>query len=105
MPNRKQIVFQHNNTRLHSSLVTRQNLLEFGSDLLPHPPYGPDLAPSDYHLCRSLKNYLDGKKFNNDVYSLQFFTSKEQKFHELGIMILPERWQKVIDNNGQYCIA
>ena len=60
LANRTQIVFQHDNTRQHSSLVTRQKLLEFGWDLLPHPPYSPDLAPSYYHLFRFLQNFLDG---------------------------------------------
>ncbi|KAK6053299.1 transposase [Cooperia oncophora] len=31
-----------------------------------------------------------------------FFANKNQKFYERGIMMLPERWQKVIDKNGQY---
>ncbi|KAK6047223.1 hypothetical protein COOONC_15271 [Cooperia oncophora] len=32
----------------------------------------------------------------------KFFANKNQKFYERGIMMLPERWQKVIDKNGQY---
>ncbi|KOC67012.1 Histone-lysine N-methyltransferase SETMAR [Habropoda laboriosa] len=38
----------------HTSLVTRQKLLELGWDVLLHPPYSPDLAPSDFHLFRSI---------------------------------------------------
>jgi hypothetical protein len=34
---------------------------------LPHPPYSPDLAPSDYHLFRSLPNNLRRVSFNNDA--------------------------------------
>ncbi|XP_012058965.1 PREDICTED: leukotriene A-4 hydrolase [Atta cephalotes] len=30
-------------------------------DVLPHPPYSPVLAPSDFHLFRSLQNSLNGK--------------------------------------------
>ena len=30
-----------------------------------------------------------------------FFANKNHKFYERGIMMLPERWQKVIDQNGQ----
>ena len=26
----------------------------------------PDLAPSDYHLVRSLQNFLNGKSFSNN---------------------------------------
>ena len=90
----------------HTSLVTRQKLLELGWDFLPHPPYSPDLAPSDYFLFRSLQNSLNDKNFNNDddikSYLIQFFANKNQKFYEHGIMMLPERWQKVIHQNGQH---
>ena len=75
-------------------------------DVLPHPPYSPDLAPSDYFLFRSLQNSLNGKNFNNDddikSYLIQFFANKNHKFYERGIMMLLERWQKVVDQNGQH---
>ncbi|KAG5316751.1 SETMR methyltransferase, partial [Acromyrmex insinuator] len=32
----------------HTSLMTRQKLRELGWEVLMHPPYSPDLAPSDY---------------------------------------------------------
>ena len=108
LANRKGIVFHHNNARLHTSLDIRQKLLELGWDVLPHPPYSPDLAPSDYHLFRSLQNFLNGQKFQNDneVKTVldQFFATKTKEFYEKGIMILPEKWQKVIDNNGHYIV-
>ena len=64
--NRKAVVFHHDNARPHTSLVTRQKLSELGWELLMHPPYSSDLAPSDYHLFRSLQNSLNGKTFGND---------------------------------------
>ncbi|GFU82615.1 histone-lysine N-methyltransferase SETMAR [Trichonephila clavipes] len=67
LTNRKGIVFHHDNAHHpHTSLVTRQKLLELGWDVLQHPPYSPDLAPSDYFLFRSLQNSLnDGDRFNS----------------------------------------
>ena len=104
----KGVVFQHDNSKSHTSLVTHQKLLELGWDVLSHPPYSPDLTPSDYHLFRSMQNSLNGKIFNDadDVKShlIQFFADKNQKFYEHGIMTLPERWQKVIEKDGQYLI-
>jgi histone-lysine N-methyltransferase SETMAR len=32
-------------------------------ELPEHPPYSPDLAPSNFHLFGQLKNRLDGKCF------------------------------------------
>lgn len=62
LANRYGVIFHQDNARPHVSLTTRQKLLEFGWDVLPHPPYSPDLAPSDFHLFRSLQNSLNGKK-------------------------------------------
>ena len=56
----KGVVFHHNNARPHISLVTQQKLRELGWEVLMHPPYSPDLTPSDYHFFRSLKNSLNG---------------------------------------------
>ncbi|GFS48091.1 histone-lysine N-methyltransferase SETMAR [Trichonephila clavipes] len=59
--NRKGVVFHQDNARPHTSLVTRQKLLQLEWDTMPHPPYSPDLAPSDYYLFRSLQNFLDAR--------------------------------------------
>lgn len=108
LANRKGVVFHHDNAKPHTSLATRQKLLLLGWDVLPHPPYSPDLAPSDYHLFRSLQNSLNGKTFSNDndieSYLKCFFAEKDKKFYESGIKKLPERWKKVIEKNGQYII-
>lgn len=41
---------------------------------MQHPPYSPDLAPSDYHLFQSLPNNLDGKRFDSvDVIDVEDF--------------------------------
>jgi histone-lysine N-methyltransferase SETMAR len=34
--------------------------------LFPHPPYRPDLAPSDFHLFGALKDAIRGKRFGSD---------------------------------------
>ncbi|EZA52093.1 Amyloid beta A4 precursor protein-binding family B member [Ooceraea biroi] len=105
LANRKGVVFHHDNARPHTSLVTRQ-LLQLGWDVLPHPPYSPDLAPSDYHLFRSLQNSLNNVNFDSNEgvknHLLQFFVNKEKDFYERGILKLPERWRKVVEQNGQY---
>ncbi|GFS80936.1 histone-lysine N-methyltransferase SETMAR [Trichonephila clavipes] len=54
---RKGVVFHQDNASPHTSLVTRQKLLQLVWDTIPHPPYSPDLAPLDYYLFRSLQNF------------------------------------------------
>ena len=101
LANRKGIVFYHDNAKPHISLATRTKLLELGWEVMSHPPYSTDLAPSNYHLLRSLQNFLNGKKFssNDDLKShlAAYFAVKDQKFYQYGITKLPERLQKIIE--------
>ena len=64
--NCKGVIFHQDNGRPHTCLVTRTELLNLGWDIMPHPPYSPDLALFDYHLFRSLQNHLNGKKFDSN---------------------------------------
>jgi len=102
------IYFLHDNARPRIAKSTREKLLKLGWVTVPHPPYSPDLAPTDYHLFRSLSNHLREKKFNdeNDLKMdlVSFFDQKSQEFYERGILSLPERWQQVIDSNGAYIV-
>ena len=59
--NRKRIIFHQDNSRLHVSLMSGQKLLQLGWELLIHLPYSSDIAPSDFHLLKSLQNSLNGK--------------------------------------------
>ena len=89
---RKGVIFYQDNARPHTSLVTRKKLLELGWEVMPNPPYSPDLVPSDYHWFRSLQNHLNGKKFdsNEPVKNelIQFFASKNQTFYQSEIIKL-----------------
>jgi histone-lysine N-methyltransferase SETMAR len=75
--------------------------MQLGWDVLPHPPYSSDLAPSDYHLFRTLQNSVNGKNFTSPEawknHLEQFFARKTGKFYMDGIMKLPERWIRVIE--------
>ena len=88
--------------------MTRQKLLQLGWEVLIHPPYSPGFAPSDFHLFRSLQSSINGKKFNSledcKRHLKQFFAQKDKKFWEDGIMKLPERWQKVVEQNKEYIL-
>jgi hypothetical protein len=75
--------------------MTKAAIHEFDWEILPHPPYSLDLAPSDYHLFRSLSNNLRGVSFNNDAelqnWLDEFFTAKPSDFFKRLIENLPER--------------
>ena len=104
--NRKCIIFHQDNARPHVSLMTRQKLLQLGWEVLIHLLYSPGIAPLDFHLFRSLQNSLNGKNFNSREdckrHLEQFFAQKDKKFSEDGIMKLHEKWQKVVEQKGDY---
>jgi histone-lysine N-methyltransferase SETMAR len=59
-------VLHHDNFRTHTTQATKERIQELQCELLEHPPYSPDLAPSDFHLFGTLKNHLGGKRFADD---------------------------------------
>ena len=105
-PGHGHIRFLHDNARPHVAKSTRQKLLDLGREVLPHPPYSPDMAPSDFHLFLSLSNAICSKTFEDEdelnCWLAEFFTSKPTLFYRDGIHKLPMRWKKVVDNDGDY---
>ena len=85
--NTKRIIFHQDNARPHVSLMTRQKLLQLGWEVLIHPPYSSDIAPSGFHLFRSLQNSLNGKNFNSledcKMHLKGFFAQKDKEFGKM----------------------
>jgi len=63
----KGVLFWHENAPAHRALATRKKLAYLDFQCLDHPPYSPDLAPSDYHLFSGLKKQLKGRHFSSDT--------------------------------------
>ena len=51
----QRVLFLHENAPAHLALAAHKKLAYLGFKCLDHPPYSPDLAPSDYHLFPGLK--------------------------------------------------
>jgi histone-lysine N-methyltransferase SETMAR len=104
--NRFRPLLLQDNARPHTAQQTATKLEELQLECLRHPPYSPDLAPTDYHFFRDLDNFLQGKNFNSDgaVQSAfkDFIDSRPNGFFSKGINELPMRWQKCIDSDGTY---
>ena len=62
----KKVLLQHDNARPHVAKATIETINKLGFEVLEHPAYSPDLAPSDYHLFAPLKDALRGRKFSSD---------------------------------------
>ncbi|WKY06424.1 hypothetical protein Q1695_006537 [Nippostrongylus brasiliensis] len=105
---RKSAYLLHDSARPHVARATRQKIQDLGWEVLPHPPYSPDTAPSDYHLFRALKQHLRDTEFDSlqqlEMKVTQFFCSQPPEFWRRGIESLPEKCGRVIDLNGDYII-
>ena len=51
----KGVLFFHDNVPAHRALATQKKMAYLGFQYLDHPPYSPDLTPSDYYLFPGLK--------------------------------------------------
>ena len=102
----KGVLFHQDNAPSHTSSVTMATIHKCGFELLPHPPYSPDLAPSDYHLFPQLKRQLSGVHFETDDDVIgaveDYFGVMEKTFYLAGIEALRHRWQKCVDLRGDY---
>ena len=103
---KKKVLFHQDNARVHTCAVSMAKIHELGYELLPHPPYSPDLAPSDYFLFPNLKKWLGGKRFesNNEVISQTnaYFDDLNKSYFSEGIKKLEKRLTKCIELNGDY---
>ncbi|KAG5318035.1 MOS1T transposase, partial [Pseudoatta argentina] len=66
----------------------------------------PDIAPSDFHLFRSMAHGLADRRFHSyeeaQKWIDSWIASKDMSFFRRGIHVLPERWEKVVSSDGQY---
>ena len=102
----KGVCLLHDNARPHTANATKQLLESFGWDVLNHPAYSPDLAPSDYHLFTSLKMHMGGKKFSTDeevkVEVKNWAKEVAAEFFDQGIKKLIPRLTTCIERDGDY---
>ncbi|KAJ7329875.1 hypothetical protein JRQ81_016049 [Phrynocephalus forsythii] len=86
-----------------ASIVTAHGL---GYELLQHPPYSPDLAPSDFFVFPEMKKPLRGRQFDNRediIFKVeQWFSSKVEDFYKEGLKQVKKCWQKCVTLQGDY---
>ncbi|XP_053949369.1 histone-lysine N-methyltransferase SETMAR-like [Anastrepha ludens] len=99
---KKKVLFHQGISPAHKSTNAMAKLHE----LLPHPPYSPDLAPSDYWLFKNLKRWLQGQRFrSNEEVEWEadaYFEGLSIDHFSKGIKMLEDRWEKCIAPEGTY---
>ena len=88
----KGILLQKDNARVHTCKIAMDAVERNGYELIPHPAYSPDLAPSDYFLFPNLKKDIHGRHFrsNEEVVAAaeEWVRDKDPGFFSSGLMAL-----------------
>jgi histone-lysine N-methyltransferase SETMAR len=100
------IYLLHDNASSYTAKIVKDALEPTGLTVVSHPPYSPDLAPSDFYLFPHLKKALRGKKYQDDSEVLadvqSYFDSLPETFFLKGIEMLIARCKKCILVGGSY---
>jgi histone-lysine N-methyltransferase SETMAR len=101
-----ELMIHMDNAPCHKSRKTRTDLKNAKLVLLPHPPYSPDLAPSDFFLFGFLKRRLKGVSCSTSEEILQ--KAREIMDHisrDTRLRVFHEwiwRLETIRDNGGEY---
>ena len=60
------VLLQQDNAKVHTCKVAMDAVERNRYELIPHPVYSPDLAPSDFFLFPNLKKDIRGLHFQSD---------------------------------------
>ena len=103
-----QTILLHDNARPHVVQVIKAAVQEFKWKVLQRLPCSPELAPMDYYVFHSLLNHIWGITFDNEEdlknWLNKFFDTRPRDFWQNGIDKLVERWEEVVNSNGEYII-
>ena len=90
------VLLQHDNAGPHTAGSTVPTIRDLSFECLPHPPYSPDLDPSDFHVFGPLKEAT--KRCSRRCMSGCALSQKT--FFCRGIQALPKRWNTCMVRSG-----
>jgi hypothetical protein len=86
--------------------MSSESLRRYNWEALDHPPYSPDLAPSDFNLFGPLKRHLGGRRFATDSRVQQdvmsWLQALDTDFLYAGTDATVNRWDKCFGKYGDY---
>lgn len=105
-PRNSNLWILHDNAPIHSAARVEETLEKCSFKKVTHPPYSPDLAPSDFYLFQHLKRHLRGTHFTNPEAVKEavetFLKSKPDGWFRAAFDELVLRWKKCLANEGSY---
>ncbi|KAA6363615.1 MAG: hypothetical protein EZS28_040858 [Streblomastix strix] len=94
------------NAPAHNANLTKEFLRDSIFQRIDHPPYSPDLTPSDFWLFGEMKGRMRGQIFQIQQHLADFCTEFAEKQSEDKLKSVFDEWQsiflKFIDNSTKY---
>lgn len=102
------MLLHFDNAPWQNAKIVEEFIAKTTFEIIPHLPYSPNLAPYDFGLFRSVKDYFSGREFQfeEDFLSAidEFLASKSKQFFRS----IFENWKKplkrCIELDGNYVI-
>ena len=101
----KGVLLQQDNARVPTCKVAMDAVEQNGYELIPHPAYSSDLAPSNFLLFPNLKKDIRGLHFQSDEVVTaveEWVNGKDPDFFSSGLMADEHHWSKCITLEGNY---
>jgi hypothetical protein len=103
---KEKVIFYSDSALAHKSVLAMRKLRDLHYELFEHPPYFPDLAPSDFFLFPELKLFVAGQGFSLNqkvIAALEwYFANRTKNHYRDGMMALEHPWNKCISVKGDY---
>jgi histone-lysine N-methyltransferase SETMAR len=102
----KDVILLHEKARPHTVNQTVETINELGFELMEHPPYSTDLAPSDFHMFGPMKEALRGRTFSSDEETSHWRGAKSVKDATLFLTEFKKkilkRWNRCVEFEWGY---
>ena len=100
------VLMLHDSAQPHIGKAVRELLDRYSWEVLPHPPYIPDMSPPEFDLFPKLKINMRGVRFSTLEDLSAYVTRRVRQLNcstDLTvIMDLSKRWDAVIRQKGDY---
>jgi hypothetical protein len=104
--NERKLLVYADNARPHTAKFSNQYFNKNRMKLASHPPYSPDLAPSDFYLFEHVKRCLAGLSFGDADHLLAAVEGALEAIEKLTLQAVFLEWmdrlRKCITTNGEY---
>jgi histone-lysine N-methyltransferase SETMAR len=100
------LIVHADNARPHKAIVSQQFMAGNAVVIAAHPPYSPDLAPSDFYLLGHVRGLLRGESFEAGERLLSAVEGILGSFEKWTLVKVVLEWvtrvERYIEINGDY---